>query len=169
MQSSLQITHIASSPVHALYYSDPSKDSYIRRPYYANKISHVDLPEFPTYRTAAPDHDLTADLFYTEAPLEGVVRVQSCYVRGRCTGLFLEYENYSQTVGEFRYDKCNLENFDEPCLIGLYQVEQNGTTSLRIKFSMDLSSLEEGMQPMSGFIVWWYGRAVSDVNIIPSV
>lgn len=169
MRSSLQITHIASSPVHALYYTEPSTDfSYMRRPYFANKIEHATSPEFPTYRTEVPQQGLlTAELFYSEAPLDGVVRVQSCHDRGRCTGLFLQYENYNQTVGEFQYGKGKLEKFDQPCWIGLYQVQQNGITSLCIRFSTDLSSLGDGMQPMSGVIVWWYGRDVSDVKILP--
>ncbi|KAF1346343.1 hypothetical protein EJ07DRAFT_160537 [Lizonia empirigonia] len=165
----LIITHIASSPVRALYYSDPSTNfSYVRRPCYANKTEHAASPEFPTYKTEVPGHGLhTAEIFYSEAPLDGVVKVQSCHDRGRCTGLFLQYENYNQTVGEFRYGNGELEKFDRPCSIGLYQVQQAGTTCLCIKFSADLSSLEDGMQPMSGFIVWWYGKDVSDVKILP--
>jgi hypothetical protein len=169
MRSLLQITHIASFPVHALYYSDPSANfSYMRRPHYANKMGHDTLPEFQTYRTEVPRQGIfNAEKFYSEAPLDGVVRVQSCHDRGRCTGLFLQYENYNQTVGEFQYGKGKLEKFDQPCSIGLYQVQQDGTTSLCIKFSTNLSSLGDGMQPMSGFIVWWYGRDVCDVKILP--
>lgn len=143
--------------------------SYMRRPYYATRIEeHATTPEFPIYRTEVPGQVLLAtELFYSEAPLDGVVWVQSCHDRGRCTGLFLQYENYNQIVGEFQHDKGKLEKFEQPCSIGLYQVQQNGPTSLCIEFSTDLSSLGDGMQPMSGVIVWWYGRDVSDVQILP--
>jgi hypothetical protein len=142
--------------------------SYIRRPCYANKTEHPTLPEFQTYKTEVPEYGLpTAELFYSEAPLDGVVRVQSCYNKGQCTGLFLQYENYNQTIGEFQYGKGELEEFDRPCPISLHQVQQAETSTLRIAFSTDLSSLEDSMLPMSGFIVWWYGKDVCDVQILP--
>jgi hypothetical protein len=98
------------------------------------------------------------ELFYSEAPLEGVIQVQSCLDMGRCIGLLLEYERYSQTVGEFRYDKDISDYFYQPCSIGLIQEQHNSASRVHIEFSKEVAGPdrtgENHMQPMRGIIVW---------------
>ncbi|KAF2793658.1 hypothetical protein K505DRAFT_337608 [Melanomma pulvis-pyrius CBS 109.77] len=170
--SLLQVTHIASSPVSALYYSDPSTSfSQIMQPHTIKRVEHPAQLEFPTYRTPVPGHGMdTCELFYSEAPLEGVIQVQSCWDTGRCIGLLLQYERYSQTVGEFRYDKTISDYFHLPCSIGLTQKEHDSTSYVHIEFSKEIAQLDstgdDQMMPMRGIVVWWYSRNMSVVSII---
>lgn len=108
------------------------------------------------------------DLFYSEAPLDGVIQVQLCLDKGQCIGLLLQYEKYSQTVGEFRYDKEISDYFHQPCSIILTQHES--ASSVQIEFSKEVALLnrteDNDIQPMRGIIVWWYSRNMSVVSII---
>ncbi|KAJ8109446.1 hypothetical protein OPT61_g7451 [Boeremia exigua] len=158
----LEITHIVSSPTFEIYYSEQTTAfSQVLRPRSATEAAILVPPDFPTYRTPVPAFTFgmsISDLFYSEAPLENVTRVQSCYDTGRCIGLLLDYEKHSQTVGDFRYDKEVSHYFQQPRSIGLGYEQQTGC--LEVKFSRQIAwsdtAVESYMQPMRGAIVWWY-------------
>ena len=44
-------------------------------------------------------------MYYLEAPLEGLAKVQMCMDGGYCLGILLDYGSHSRTVGQYRYDR----------------------------------------------------------------
>jgi hypothetical protein len=110
------------------------------------------------------------DIFYSEAPLESVTRVQLCYGSDGCIGLLLDYEKHSQTVGDFRYDKDVSRYFQRPQSISLNHGHQHSTRCIDVKFSKQSAwldtAVEGDMQPMRGIIVWWYNTKTCDVSIV---
>jgi hypothetical protein len=128
-----------------------------------------DPPDHPSYRTPVPSCG-TADcnIFYSEAPLEGVTRVQLCHDSDGCIGLLLDYEKHSQIVGEFRYDKGVSRYFQRPQSISLSHEQHLSTRCIDVKFSSQSTCLdtafESGMQPMRGTIVWWYSIKMGNVS-----
>jgi hypothetical protein len=161
-----------SSPISALYYSEQSTAfSQVLRPQSAKEAAPLAHPAFPTYRTSVPAYGMNVcDLFYSEAPLEGVMRVQSCYDTGRCIGLLLDYEKCSQTVGHFRHDKEVSDYFQRPQSIGLTHEQHHSAAGLHVKFSRQSPLLDRAvdscMRPMRGTIVWWYSADMCDVSIV---
>lgn len=133
-----------------------------------DEAAPINPPAFPTYRTPVPADGMNiSELFYSEAPLEGVIRVQLCYDTGRCIGLLLEYEKCSQTVGHFRPDKEVSDYFQRPQSISLTHEQQNFAAGLHVKFSKQSPLLDDScMQPMRGIIVWWYSADMCDVSIV---
>jgi hypothetical protein len=178
-QSSWQCTQIASDSICAFYYND-----YHARPYNhvigaipAINERSVAVPAFPIYRTAVPGYGLFPDeWFYSEAPLDGVVRAQLCIDRGFCIGLVLQYESCSRSVGQFRYDKNISEWFQQPFQIGVVHERDRLTSKVRINFVTTEpatgTGTSESVQPesiyqMTGVLVWWYAKEISDIKILP--
>jgi len=124
-----------------------------------------------------PNYGLTIDeLYYSEAPLDGVLHAQLCIYGGFCVGLVLQYQSCSRSLGQFRYDKHTSEWFHQPCQIGIAHEREGLTSRVRMNFvTRNLQGKEhgEGIQPqqfhpMTGVMVWWYGKEVSNIQIIPS-
>lgn len=162
----LRITHVLSSPIMEIYYSKhPSGFNSVLRPKSAGELPIQDCPIFPVYRTPVPACGIDINqLFYSEAALDGVRRVQCCYDKDRCVGLLLDYKNHSQTVGRFRCDINNSDFFEQPqSIIIIYddKDQSNPRVCMDVKFSGQKTD-----EPMSGMIVWWYSASMSDVSIV---
>jgi hypothetical protein len=109
-------------------------------------------------------------MYYSEASLKGLVRVQLCMDVRYCIGILLHYKTHSKTVGQSRYDK-EISDFPNPCSFGLAQEQHD--TNPRIYVSVfDERSTEETknsyLRLVEGTIVWWYGTNISVVTLVPN-
>jgi len=162
---------IANHTVCALHYSDPWLPHSVvgaAPPLSLEDMGCLPLPHFPTYQTPLPEHQSVYNTYYSEASLEGLVRVQLCMDMRYCIGILLHYETYSKTVGQIRYDK-EIRDFLDPCSFGLAQERHD--TNPRIQLQVfDERSTEEiknlYLRLLGGTIVWWYGTDMSVVSIL---
>ena len=167
----LQITHVASSPVCALCHTELSAPfSRLIQPRSEGRTVNLMRPPFPTYRTPVPGYGIDiCDLYYSEAPLEGITRAQICRDAGQCIGLLLQYRKHSQSVGNFRYDRQISEYLEYPLSIRLIRGDDNPASCVRIEFWEEgpdiCETAEDYLWPMRGTIIWWYSSNMSRVII----
>ncbi|KAF1357804.1 hypothetical protein EJ07DRAFT_157494 [Lizonia empirigonia] len=175
IQSELQLEQIADESVNALYCSDPRFPRSIvgaQPQYHAASPNPLVPPNFPTYRTPFPGFvTYFYNMYYSEAPLEGLVKVQVCMDDGYCLGILLDYGSHSRTVGQYRYDR-KISSAYEPNCIGLIQERHVSNPRIRLRILDEKSPQSETRDPdlrlMHGIIVWWYGKDISFVNVLPS-
>lgn len=163
---SLQITQVLSSPVPFIFYSRYCRQSsspfarVLKAPLaeLEKVVPPLDCPDFPTYLNPVPGYGMfISQLYYSEAPLEGVIRVQSRYDTDRCIGLLLDYGTHSQTVGYFRCEKRISNSLDQPQSV-MFFYEQDHTHDCKdVKFS------RRSARPGRICVLWWvqwYGGIV---------
>lgn len=165
----LRISHIVSDPISAIYYTEQSTAfSRVLRPQSAKATPLLACPDFPVYRTPVPAYGTDiCRLFYSEAPLNGVLRVLRCYDTNRCIGLLLDYENHSQTVGNFSREKDLSDYFEQPQSIELVYGRDDSRCCIDVKFSRQDAGPDVAVgSPMMGTIVWWYSTDMCDISIV---
>jgi len=169
----LCIQPIANDTVCTLYCSDPRIPHSVigATPSLSpEEILLLPPPRFPTYRTPAPRCNIFMNnKYYSEASLEGLVRVQLCMDAKYCIGILLHYKIYSKTVGQFRYDK-DISEFLDPGSFGLVQEQHRTNPRIRIQLLDEHSDEETKRQYLcltKGSIVWWYSKDVSSVTLFP--
>ncbi|XPS75924.1 hypothetical protein M3J09_007988 [Ascochyta lentis] len=175
-QLDFQIELCADEYVNALCYSDPRLSHCIVAAQPHRREASLDclvVPHFPTYQTPAPYPRLATyhyNMYYSDAPLEGLHKIQACMDEGYCLGLLLDYGTHSRTVGQFRFDK-EISVPHAPLNISLLQEEHEAIPRTRIQIldERPAQPISNGtsMQLTEGIVVWWHSRDSSVVSILP--
>jgi len=155
---------IANQSICALYYSDPHLNHHVvcaASSLLLGELDRLHSPHSPTYRTPLHMEERFPDtMYYAEASLKGLFRVQLCMDVEYCIGILLHYETYSKTVGQVRYDK-DIRDFPNACSFRLVQEHHDQNPQIHVRV-FDERSTEETknscLRLVDGTIVWHHGK-----------
>lgn len=132
---------------------------------------HTLTPSFQAYQTPNPGFEtFQYNMYYSEAPLTALVKIQACMDGDYCVGLLLDYGSHSMTVGQYRYDK-DISVPYNPGSVRLLQEEdvlKKPRTRLRTFGEGPVQNMtnDGSMGLTDGIIVWWYSRDASVANVL---